>query len=294
MNFHYLGVERHPIDRRLLGVSPKNEDLFLSDVTELYLVDENNSYDGADNSRCDAIDHSGERFTINQCGFKGGGLGYTYRDPITKEPKFAVADGNEISHILIGDSSGNIRKNATTGALFPDVYNFDPFTGDGLVWEKLESFSGSFLLRDGTIVEFIRIRPEDATAPQEEIEERSNLLDTKRGHQPTTLMFTEFEELHFLSDESDYHLDGANCDLITRNRIKQSLVDCRLRYSDIPYEYADSADEIVRYSSIKIKGTIASIVYSNKAEKINATAVVDTIPDDFKYDPRSGTPIKNQ
>lgn len=294
VGFHYLGVVNRPIDRKILGTSQESQVSFLSEIQELHFVDRFGSYDGQDNSQCQATDRSGEKFTIERCGFSGGQLGYSYSDPITKQLEYAVADARKISRIVIAGSPGNIRTNEQTGALFPEVYNFDPVTGAPLIWKRLETFSGAFVLRDGKKIEFVRIRPEDATAPQEEIEARNNLLDTKRGHQPTTLRFTEFAELHFDNELSDYHLSRANCTLITKARITLFLVDCRTRYRDIPYEYRDAATGEIRHATVKIKGNIKSIIYSDKADRINESAIARDYPDDFKFNPYTGVALAPQ
>ena len=292
--FHYMGVVNRPIDRKILGTTQDDRVSFLSDIKELHFADRHGEYDGQDKSRCLATGFSGERFTIDNCGFAGGQLGYTYSDPITKELDYAVAKASDISRVVIASLPGNIRANMETGTLFPEVYNFDPVTGEPLLWKKLESYSGSFVLRDGTMIDFIRIRPEGATAPQEEIEERDNLLDTKRGHQPSTLRFSEFAEIHFDNELSDYNLSRANCTLITKARIILFLVDCRTRYRRIPFESFDEASGIARHSTIAIKGKVKSIIYKDEVGRINGGAILDEFPVDFRFDPYTGVPIQRQ
>jgi hypothetical protein len=294
VSFHYLGVVNSPIDRKILGTPQESQVSFLSEIQELRFVDRFGAYDGQDNSQCQAIDRSGESITIEQCGFASGQLGYTDSDPMTRQLEYAVADARKISRIVIAGSPGNVRTNEKTGALFPEVYNFDPLTGAPLIWKKLETFSGTFVLRDGKHIEFVRIRPEDAIAPQEEIEDQKNLLDTKRGHQPTTLRFTEFAELHFDSELSDYHLSRANCTLITKARITLFLVDCRTRYRKLPYEYRDAATGEIRHSSLSIRGNIKSIIYSDKADRINESAIASEFPDAYKFDPYTGVALASR
>ncbi|MDQ1351150.1 MAG: hypothetical protein QG657_1452 [Acidobacteriota bacterium] len=86
------------------------------------------------------INKQGERFTISESSFyapSGGGIKYVYQDPVTRGLKetFAFVRKN-ISHIVIGEKAGDIKRNPKTGEYFPAMYLYDPFTGDELEWAK--------------------------------------------------------------------------------------------------------------------------------------------------------------
>lgn len=88
------------------------------------------------------INKQGERFTISESSFyapNGGGINYVYQDPVTKGLKETEAQvWKNISHIAIGEKSGDIKRNSKTGEYFPAMYLYDPFTGEKLEWAKRE------------------------------------------------------------------------------------------------------------------------------------------------------------
>jgi hypothetical protein len=64
-----------------------------------------------------------------------GSINYVYQDPLTKKLKESRARiENNISHLVIGEKTGDIKMNAKTGEYFPALFLYDPYTGEKLEW----------------------------------------------------------------------------------------------------------------------------------------------------------------
>ncbi len=63
---------------------------------------------------------------------------YYYFDEITLEEKLAYTKSSKLLSIVLGEHIGSFKYNERTKQYFPADYNFDPQTGEKLVWKNLE------------------------------------------------------------------------------------------------------------------------------------------------------------
>ena len=64
---------------------------------------------------------------------------FAYNDPITKKlTQGSDTFGDDISSITLGEHRGELKQNPSTEEFFPAAFNFDPFTGERLVWQSRE------------------------------------------------------------------------------------------------------------------------------------------------------------
>ena len=63
-----------------------------------------------------------------------GWVRYVYLDSITKQRQQGEDRCRVISHITMGDHVGPFKQNPKNKQYFPAIYNFDPFTGEKLIW----------------------------------------------------------------------------------------------------------------------------------------------------------------
>ena len=69
--------------------------------------------------------------------YRGRTLSYVYNDPVTRRLMGSAASTwSKISHVSIEGDAGDVKRNPSTGEVFPAMYAFDPFTGEKLEWAK--------------------------------------------------------------------------------------------------------------------------------------------------------------
>ncbi len=142
VDFTRLGNEK-PLVYKLNGKLGEQEVRYdFSDLGEIVFA--NGSFTSGDGEAV-VISKAGKRFSLTDCrcdGYLESGtffsstLFYTYLDPITNKEQTAYKAFSEVASITIGKAQGNVKKNPTTSEWFPSNYNFDPFTGEKLVWAK--------------------------------------------------------------------------------------------------------------------------------------------------------------
>ena len=83
-----------------------------------------------------------KRFTVTSGRFNYRAVHYVYRDPVTGKVTATSAKIEDVASIVIGKHVGNAKHNPKTGEYFPSMYNFDPYTGDKLVWCERRNADG--------------------------------------------------------------------------------------------------------------------------------------------------------
>ena len=89
------------------------------------------------------VGRTGNRTVIENAylaGWRNGGtIPYVHVDPLTGRPTSAETFiQRSVSHIILGESAGRLKQNATNKEFFPARYVFDPYTGERLVWADRE------------------------------------------------------------------------------------------------------------------------------------------------------------
>jgi hypothetical protein len=142
VEFEYLGVLNHPQEARLYGNLGKQPiKLEFHEFSEVHFSNPDGTYTGHMGGEAVLVSKDGRRFTLQDVlvavGDGRGAIRYVYQDEITRGVKQGgVQIYRTVSHILIGKSSGDLKKNIATGEFFPSIYNYDPFTGAKLEWDK--------------------------------------------------------------------------------------------------------------------------------------------------------------
>lgn len=88
------------------------------------------------------VGKTGESFTLTgtSIGVIGDrtydGFSYVYHDKVTGElmESYAGVRSTKLVQIVIEGDAGTLRRNPRTKDFYPATYNFDPFTGEELVW----------------------------------------------------------------------------------------------------------------------------------------------------------------
>ena len=144
-SFYYLGQINKLSTRNVIygRLGSQAITIELSEISEMIFSNPESSYRNKD-STIIIFNKERERFTIEHAttilSGRSGDICYVYGDPITKKQKNSCADiKNNISRIVLGETSGDLKINPSTGDFFPPYYNYDPFTGEKLEWGKRES-----------------------------------------------------------------------------------------------------------------------------------------------------------
>ena len=114
----------------------------LSDFSELVV-------DNKEDRAVVVVSRGGDRFTITNARLltqdRRGDMSststllYVYQDPITRKLERSSVSWQELSHVTIGEATGDIKVNPATGEYFPAMYVFDPFTGEELEWSSRDA-----------------------------------------------------------------------------------------------------------------------------------------------------------
>jgi len=145
--FNHLGTDEEVEEYHIYGnLGAQNVRYPLSELKEIIFSEASKKYGSTTHEKSygDAIviNSDGERFNLTEVFIKtrrrpSGRVYYVYNDPVTKALTATHADvENNISHISVGEYSGELKLNPETGEYFPALYNYDPFTGEKLIWAE--------------------------------------------------------------------------------------------------------------------------------------------------------------
>lgn len=144
VDFDYMGDKEEIYDAYLNGKLGKRRVRYrFEELKEIYFLETNKSYSKENENWYGSvmIEHrkKEKRFTLTDCwihvGDQSGALYYVYSDTCAKmifEDWTNIID--EVSHILIGEHSGNFKYNPRTKQYFPPSFLYDPYTGEKLEW----------------------------------------------------------------------------------------------------------------------------------------------------------------
>lgn len=150
ISFSHLGDLNSVENAHVAGkMGPHSLNYRLEELKEIIFVDKTKYYSRISGEIASAIiiNKDGEQFTLDDCTFYGNwrnqsSAGYIYFvtiDPITKQLKRnTLAIRNNVYRVVVGEDIGNIKLNPKTSQFFPPYYNFDPYTGQKLIWAKRE------------------------------------------------------------------------------------------------------------------------------------------------------------
>ena len=145
-DFEYMGDKEDIFDVYLHGKLGKKKVKYrFEELSEIYFLDKEKSYaEGNENWHGTVlIEHRNKEksFTLTDCwiqvGEQTGALYFVYHDTVfnkTYESWTNILD--LVSHVLIGEKTGNFKYNPATKQYFPPSFIFDPYTGEKLEWIK--------------------------------------------------------------------------------------------------------------------------------------------------------------
>ena len=143
VDFNYLGRQNIIAKTLVRGqIGTRYVEFPFEELKEIYFSNKNARYDGSPGSDLMVINQEGERLTLTNCivwgGFNiSGHIAYVYNEPGTEALKLTIVSINQnISRIIIGDDTGDMKLNPKTGEYFPAIFIYDPFTGDKLIWVR--------------------------------------------------------------------------------------------------------------------------------------------------------------
>jgi len=146
IDFEFLGDKEDVDDAYLYGKLGKRRVRYRFDeLKEIYFLESDKSYSkGQENWHGTVlIEHrkKEQRFTLTDCwievGSQSGALYFVHSDTTTNEAYESWTDILDlVSHVIIGEHSGNFKFNPRTKQYFPSSFLYDPYTGEKLEWIK--------------------------------------------------------------------------------------------------------------------------------------------------------------
>lgn len=111
-----------------------------TEIASIQLTNPEELYIGGESSEVLLTSLNGDRFTLSFVELVGNSkqvsrFAYVYNDPVTKKRRQGSDAWHDISHIEFGEHRGRWRRNPENNAYFPSTFNYDPYTGQKLVWE---------------------------------------------------------------------------------------------------------------------------------------------------------------
>lgn len=111
-----------------------------TEIASIQLANPKERYIGEESSEVLLTSLSGDQFTLRSVELVGNSkqvsrFAYVYNDPVTMKRRQGSDAWHDISHIEFGPHRGRWRRNPENDTYFPSTFNYDPYTGQKLVWE---------------------------------------------------------------------------------------------------------------------------------------------------------------